>query len=381
MPVIPHYCVVKGELQMRNVLKKYGCLLFVIIVSLFLISCGKKEATVSEITFPASEDLGVGVPDLDNFPMPKNQNLLTGICDLTKEAIGKRPVAVMINNVPAALPQYGISKADVIFELPVEGDLTRLMALYADYTQMPDICAIRSCRYYYPAIAKGFDAFYVHWGMDMSVLGYVNGLGIDRYDGMANTGGLYGRDAARRKAGYSLEHTGYFKGTQFASAVKKAGQRTSLLDSKKDTAFKFSKLGTVVTPDGKACSNIHVKFGNASATLDYDTKTNTYYKKINGKAHVDGKTGEQLSFTNVFVLETSISIRDSVGHKKLDWAGSSQSKGYYISNGMVQDIYWSKANGDESSYLCFYDAQGNELEINRGKSYIAYTYAGKTTFN
>ena len=85
MPVIPHYCVVKGELQMRNVLKKYGCLLFVIIVSLFLISCGKKEATVSEITFPASEDLGVGVPDLDNFPMPKNQNLLTGICDLTKE--------------------------------------------------------------------------------------------------------------------------------------------------------------------------------------------------------------------------------------------------------------------------------------------------------
>jgi hypothetical protein len=140
-------------------------------------------------------------------------------------------------------------------------------------------------------------------------------------------------------------------------------------------------LGTVVTPDGKACSNIHVKFGNASATLDYDTKTNTYYKKINGKAHVDGKTGEQLSFTNVFVLETSISIRDSVGHKKLDWAGSSQSKGYYISNGMVQDIYWSKANGDESSYLCFYDAQGNELEINRGKSYIAYTYAGKTTFN
>jgi hypothetical protein len=198
---------------------------------------------------------------------------------------------------------------------------------------------------------------------------------------MANTGGLFGRDSARRSAGYSLEHTGYFKGTQFASAVKKAGQRTSLLDSKKDTAFKFSKLGTVVTPDGKACSNIHVKFGNASATLDYDTKTNTYYKKINGKAHVDGKTGEQLSFTNVFVLETSISIRDSVGHKKLDWAGSSQSKGYYISNGMVQDIYWSKANGDESSYLCFYDAQGNELEINRGKSYIAYTYAGKTTFN
>ena len=60
----------------------------------------------------------------------------------------------MINNVKDALPQYGITEADVIFELPVEGDLTRLMALYADYTKVPDICAIRSCRYYYPAIGE-----------------------------------------------------------------------------------------------------------------------------------------------------------------------------------------------------------------------------------
>lgn len=51
----------------------------------------------------------------------------------------------MINNVEAALPQYGISAADVIFEIPVEYDLTRLMALYGDYTQVPDVCSVRSC--------------------------------------------------------------------------------------------------------------------------------------------------------------------------------------------------------------------------------------------
>ena len=61
---------------------------------------------------------------------PENMNLLTGLPTLSEEAIGKRPVAVMVNNVDAALPQYGISAADVIFEIPVEGDLTRLMALY-----------------------------------------------------------------------------------------------------------------------------------------------------------------------------------------------------------------------------------------------------------
>ena len=76
-------------------------------------------------------------------------------------------------------------------------------------------------------------------------------------------------------------------------------------------------------------------------------------------------------------IETSISVRDSVGHKNLNWQGSSSSKGYYISNGSVQRIRWSQSS--ESSCLKFYDENGNELEINRGKSYIAYTYSGRTT--
>ena len=69
----------------------------------------------------------------------------------------------MVNNVPAAMPQYGVAKADVIFEIPVEGDVTRFMALYADYTTVPRVCAVRSCRYYFPAFSQGFDAFYVNW--------------------------------------------------------------------------------------------------------------------------------------------------------------------------------------------------------------------------
>ena len=39
---------------------------------------------------------------------PANVNLLTGLPTLTDEAVGKRPVAVMINNVEAALPHYAV---------------------------------------------------------------------------------------------------------------------------------------------------------------------------------------------------------------------------------------------------------------------------------
>ncbi len=71
----------------------------------------------------------------------------------------------MINNIKASLPQYGIDSADIIYELPVEGGITRLMGIYADYTNVPYICSVRSCRYYYPIIAHGMDAFYCHWGI------------------------------------------------------------------------------------------------------------------------------------------------------------------------------------------------------------------------
>lgn len=364
---------------MRNISKRLNCLLLVVVMSLSVCACGKKGANNVETDLSKVGEVS-DMPKLDAVPEQKYENLLTGVEDLTKEAVGKRPIAVMVNNVKDALPQYGVGRADVIFEMPVEGDLTRLMALYADYTQVPDICSVRSCRYYYPAIAKGFDAFYVHWGMDPSVKSYVSSLKMDRYDGNANTGGLFGRDAERKKAGYSTEHTGYFKGTQFASVAQESKVRLDLLEAKKGTAFQFCEKGSVTTPTGENCNTVNIKFGAANAKLTYNAEKKLYYKEFNGQAHVDGKTGEQLAFTNVFVLETSISVRDEVGHKKLDWAGSSSSKGYYISNGVVQPIRWSKANGSEDSPLKFYDENGQELVINRGKSYIAYTYQGRTSW-
>ena len=90
------------------------------------------------------------------FVEAANVNLLTGLNDLTESAIGKRPVAVMVNNVEKALPQYGIAQADIIFEMVVEGNQTRFMAMYGDYTQVPKICSIRSARKYFPAMSEGF---------------------------------------------------------------------------------------------------------------------------------------------------------------------------------------------------------------------------------
>lgn len=361
-----------------------------VVAMLFSVNgCKKEEAPKKEDTAKESveqqaepekdESQTVQGAEVVQEGVPANQNLLTGIGDLSEAAIGKRPVAVMVNNVQKAMPQYGVSQADLIFEIPVEGDATRFMALYGDYTKVPQVCPIRSCRYYFPALSQGFDAFYVNWGIDDTIADYLEALDLDQIEGITNTGGLFGRDQEKLNQGYSLEHTGFFDGTKLASYIESKGLRTDLKEEKKGAAFLFNGMEEQIKPEGSDCTQVDVQFGAQSSTFTYDAEKKVYLKQINGTPQTDAKTGEQLAFTNVLVLETEISVRDDIGHKKIDWDGGANAKGYYISNGGVQEIHWSKDENNEESYLRFYDLNGNEIKINRGKSYIALNYANKTT--
>ena len=308
---------------------------------------------------------------------PENVNLLTGLPTLTDGAIGKRPVAVMVNNVDAALPQYGISAADLIFELPVEYDLTRLMAVYGDYTQIPEVCSIRSCRYYYPILAVGFDAIYVNWGMNESVARpTVNSMDIDQYDGDEyGLGDCFGRDKARYESGYAWEHTGVFHGPNFPSVLEKDKVRTDLKEDKTGTAFNFVEMDKNAAPNGEDAQKVRVDFGANYSVFTYDEENHEYLKNFKDSPHMDGISKEQLKFENVIVLEAEIKPYpgDEV-IKYVDWEGGENAKGYYISEGKMVPITWSKAGMYDP--LKFFDANGNELQLNRGKSYIAFTYAG-----
>ena len=73
------------------------------------------------------------------------RSYLTG--EKVPAAVGnRRPVAVMMSNDKAALPQYGINRAGVIYEAPVEGDMNRYMAIIENYDDLDRIGSVRSCR-------------------------------------------------------------------------------------------------------------------------------------------------------------------------------------------------------------------------------------------
>lgn len=354
---------------MKNLIKKLILLCMMLMLALTFVACGKKDENTETETETETETQ-------EEIVTPGSTNLLTGLPTLTDEAIGKRPVAVMVNNVKASFPQYGVAQADIIFEIPVEGGSTRFMCMYGDYTQVPKVCSVRSCRMYFPEISEGFDAVYVNWGMSEAIRPYVNSLGLTHYEGAYNTGGLFARDTDRQAAGVALEHTGYFNGPGLPEAMEKAEQRTDIEADKKNTAFRFNDPDDVVKPTGDACTTVEVDYGAAEATFTYDEETNTYLKQHNGNAQVDGVTGTQLAFTNVIVLECVIGDHPNGTHRDVQWYHGGS--GYYISNGVVQKIAWAKT-GIETRILLF-DEDGKELKINAGKSYIGINYVGETTF-
>lgn len=316
-----------------------------------------------------------------------NLNPLSGLYDLKDAAVNKRPVAVMVNNVRVAMPQYGIEKADVIFEIGVEGLQTRFMCLFADYTSIPRVCSVRSCRKYFPAMSEGFDAIYINCGQNKVINSYVKSLGLTQYDG-AKDGRLFARDQDRLQT-MAVEHTLYLDGPRLPEILEADGARTDIEEDKIGPAFNFSK--ETVIPSGDDCTYVAVDFGTNKSAFSYDEATKTYKKTYWDskedvyKTQIDGKTENQLSFTNVFVLETLVgydktAVYNNKGdmHRLVEWKGGDDSIGYYISNGKIQKIHWKKEN--EQSRLKFYDESGNELAINCGKTYICFNNVGEADF-
>ena len=80
-------------------------------------------------------------------PQVPDNPLVPGVSPVTGMPLSQDrpylPILVQIDNNQGAIPQWGISKADIIYEMPIMGQgWTRLTALFSDqYPRKPDRCA------------------------------------------------------------------------------------------------------------------------------------------------------------------------------------------------------------------------------------------------
>lgn len=309
---------------------------------------------------------------------PSTSNPLTG--DDQFNAVGKRPVALVVENLSPARPQWGIESPDIICEGEVEGGISRMLWLYADIDKVPEkVGPLRSARTSYVEFSQFFDSIFIHWGGSHSKDGYIGGYGmikrlkVNNIDGM-NGGKMFGRDKTRK---VSSEHRSILDGSKIKATIKDKGYRTDL----KETGMtKFSFNDQVVDAGDAAATSVKVTFSDRTDTraFAYNTSDNNYHTN-------DWKT--DVKFQNVIVLSAP-SKYISVTYKKGSKAGQSVTylnydwtkggKGYYASNGKGTEISWQVVDNK----LVLKDANGAELNINKGKSYIGFVssnHNGKVT--
>lgn len=295
-----------------------------------------------------------------------------------------RPISIMVPNDSAALPHYNLSKADILYECPVEGNITRSMAVIKDWEGLDRIGNVRSCRDYFVYWAFEWDSIYLHFGGPY----YINEI-IERKDTDHITGCAYG----------DKRTDGLYEGTFYRSTDKKAPQNAYA--SAEGINKGIDKLGISKTyRDGYYDAN-HFKFASskepntlekysdAIAAKEIDmakaypiTKTSftynegdgLYYRYMYGKPDVDAANGEQqLAFKNVLVQFTYHEVRDAKGYLIFQVHDTTRD-GYFFTNGKGIHVTWKK-NADYEPTK-FYDDDGNEIEVNTGKTMICIVEDG-----
>ena len=356
-------------------MKKRGLVL--LLALLCLTGCGKKEEPASKPEesepIPAEEP----VPEPEPIPEPTGPagtNPLTGL-PIEPEYEHNRPVAVMLNNLKKAQPQLGISLADIIYEVPAEGGITRMLGIYQTLDGVGNLGSIRSARPYYIELAMGHDALYVHAGGSPEAYQDLKSWKVNNVDGVngsASQSAVFWRDPERKKnKGY--EHSLLASG----ETIQNFWDNSKYPETHRDGYSYPQTFTDDPLTGGTAAEHIKLYYTSYKTGLfDYDTETGKYLVSQYQAPYVDGNTGEQVGVTNLLILETSISTisGDTAGRLKVRTTG--EGEGVLYRSGQCIPIHWSRSNRDVP--FSYTTSDGQSLALGRGNSYVCLISPGSS---
>ena len=375
-------------------MKKLSVLLLVALSSALLMTgCGKeKEPEVIEeavvVETPSEE------PETDEIAnesdeekvdedLPPEEGMVRS--RLTNEWVSEevgalRPLAVMVPNDKSTLPQYNLANADLLYECLVEGEITRLMAVFGDWTNLERVGNIRSCRDYFIYWAFEWDAIYVHAGGPFYIDEVVGRKDTHNINALTAPSGVFYRTTDR-----SAPQNLYLDGNDIYDEASRLGYPLEIReDYAEPVHFQFASAMEPNTLEQYSDSAVAKKIDMANAYpvtktwFEYDEEDGLYYRfqKPSNGPHMDAATNSQLAFKNVLVQFTYHEVRDAKGYLAFQCIDSTQ-EGMYFTNGRGIPVTWEKSSDYGATRYYHKDTQ-EEILLNTGKTMICIVQAGDT---
>lgn len=339
-----------------------------LLAALLMTGCSPKTEEPEPTAAPASTTPSP-TPTPTPTPEPVYYNGLTGE-KLSEKPENLRPYAVMINNISVAQPHCGVSKADIIYEVLAEGEITRMLAIFSDISDAGPIGSMRSSRPYYIQLALAYDAIYVHAGGSDQAYEDIAALGVNNIDGVrgAYTAEVFYRDPSRQSHG--IEHSMFTTPEKVIEYTSVLGYEAKHASENYDYGLSFAEAPEF---DGEAASSINVSFSGLKNT-DLTYSGGLYSARQFGNDYIDGNTGETVKFRNVLVLYADTQILDDYGRRAVNLNGTGS--GLFFCDGKVAEISWSH-DGTGTPFRYFMN-NGVPLTLGTGTSYIAIVPTGST---
>jgi DUF3048 family protein len=267
-----------------------------------------------------------------------------------------RVLAVKIDNIVHARPQTGLTHADIVYVLPVEGGLSRFLAVFSsDYP--PVIGPVRSAREDDLELLRQFGRpAFAYSGATATLLPYIHRTAriMDLYDGI--TSGYY-RDTSRI-APYNL----YARTRQL---LRQAPQASAA----RDIGFRFGPSPA----GGKPARSASVSYPAASFRFTWSAAKQRWLVSMDGRRAVT-TDGGRLSPATVVIQYTTVRTSRFLEYGKPPPYAESTGSGtaLVLRDGKAWTAHWSRprANGGTT----FTTADGRPMTFAPGEVWIVLAY-------
>ncbi len=343
-----------------------------------LAGCGQAKPPQASAGTPPPTPQAVQIPEQpEQKAYPRN--VLTGKPYASQKEGGQRITAVMVNNYTECRPQRGLSRANILFEIKVEGGISYFMGLYSTPGELPTVGPLRSGRDQFFRLILPWQPLYVHIGQSDVQAEYIRNYRYDEWNVEGRYDAFWWRDTDRLNlAGETvgLEHTAYTDAIYLQRYVKE--RQVDAARVYNSPFFHFTEPGQTVLPAEASARQVIVQHSPDYRTrFEYSPERGIYrmsqfyppqQKYLDT---VDENNSEQLSFDNLIVLFTDIHTypdceESDLQYVEYNWGGV----GYYCWGGQCQRIRWKK--GTDLEALSLQDAEtGQPLLVNCGTSYVA----------
>lgn len=307
-------------------------------------------------------------------PTPIVRWPLNGLVSQDPAAVKRRPLNVRLPNDPAARPQQGLAKADVVFEMIVEGGITRYAAIY--HSQNPAaVGPVRSYRFSDLHLTQLLKGALV-----------ASGATVEEGDAVSRSvaaGNMLSIDEVRQSAPYYRVGGRPAPNNLFAN-LDVARQTLNQIGGGTPVDVPALKFLTTVEHDATAggfvgsviATTVTIPFQREPATFTWDEGSKGYRRSQAGVRTVDPDGAVPILARNVIAIHTNIwltSVKEDIfGSLGLDYRMTGGGKVSIFRDGRRQDGTWKRDKPLDQ--FTFFDQQGNEISLSPGQSWIHFVY-------